>query len=153
VAQGASVDRSSSGQSVRVSIADRNFRQSEGLVYSRAFTETHFWPGCWLISLAATQSRPRNGEQKNAPLHLTAHFRFVRRTINFNPDQVSSIAHTLTSTNPSGSAMDRTTSSVTSVGTPADFFGQETQTIPVSATFSRKIDNLFSYSPRLLVKI
>src|SRR5262249_25624686 len=80
------------------------------------------------------------------------HFRFSLRTINFSPDQVSSIAHTFTSTNPSGSATARTTSSVTSVGTPADFFGQETQTVPVSASFSRKMDNLFPSSLRCLMK-
>src|SRR6266513_296063 len=62
-----------------------------------------------------------NGEQEKVRLHLTARFRFVRRTINFNPDHVSSIAHTLTSTNPSGSAAARTTSSVTSVAMPEDF--------------------------------
>src|SRR5439155_94869 len=48
------------------------------------------------------------------------HFRFSLRTISFNPDQVSSIAHTFTSTNPSGSATARTTSSVTSVDTSDD---------------------------------
>ena len=37
-----------------------------------------------------------SGEQEKARLHLTARSRFVRRTINFNPDQVSSIAHTFT---------------------------------------------------------
>ena len=79
-------------------------------------------------------------------------FRFVRRTINFNPDQVSSIAHTFTSTNPRGSATSRTTFSVTSVGTPDDLFGQETQTVPVSAIFSRKIDNLLANSLRFLMK-
>src|SRR5437762_1814141 len=55
---------------------------------------------------------------KHGRLHFTARFRFSRRTINFNPDQVSSIAHIFTSTNPSGNATARTTSSVTSVGTP-----------------------------------
>jgi hypothetical protein len=80
------------------------------------------------------------------------HFRFSLRTINFNPDQVSSIAHTFTSTNPSGSATARTMSSVTSVGTPADFFGQETQTVPVSATFSRNAGSLFFNSVRVLMK-
>ena len=28
---------------MKVSVADRNFRQSDGLVYSRAFTETDFF--------------------------------------------------------------------------------------------------------------
>jgi hypothetical protein len=76
----------------------------------------------------------------------------MRRTINFNPDQVSSTAHTFTSTNPSGSATARTLSSVTSVSTPDDLFGQETQTVPVSAIFSRKSDNLFSNSLSFLMK-
>src|SRR5205814_7480722 len=83
---------------------------------------------------------------------LGASFRFVRRTINFSPDQILSIAHTFTSTNSSGSATVRTTSSVTSVATPDDCFGQETQTMPVSVIFSRKRANLFSNSLRFLMK-
>src|SRR6266480_7733759 len=83
-------------------------------------------------------------------LHLS--FRCSRRIINFSPDQVSSTAHTFTSTNPSGSATARITSSVVSVATPADFFGHETQTVPVAAMFLRKIDNRFSKSRRRLVK-
>src|ERR1044071_769869 len=80
------------------------------------------------------------------------HFRFSFRTMSFNPDQVSSIAHTFTSTKPSGSATTRIRSSVTSAGMPDDFFGQETQTVPVSAIFSRKVDNVFSNSLLFLVK-
>src|SRR5207244_3777024 len=80
------------------------------------------------------------------------HFRFSFRTISFSPDQVSSIAHTFTSTKPSGSATARITSSVTSAGMPDDFFGQETQMVPVSASFSRKMDNLLSKSLRFLMK-
>src|SRR5213082_2673019 len=79
-------------------------------------------------------------------------FRFSLRTISFSPDQVSSIAHTFTSTNPSGNATARTTFSVTLVGTVDDLFGQETQTVPVSAVFSRKADNRFSNSLRFLIK-
>ena len=45
----------------------------------------------------------------------------------FRPDQVSSTAHTLMSTRPSGSATSRTVSSVMSVSTFAAFFGQEIQ--------------------------
>src|SRR5438270_5886646 len=67
--------------------------------------------------------------------------RFFRRIINFNPDQVSSTAQTLTSTSPSGNATLRMVSSVISVGTPADFFGHETQIVPVSEIFRRRIDN------------
>jgi len=38
-------------------------------------------------------------------------------------------------------------------GTPADLFGQETQTVPVAAIFSRKTGNLFANSLRFLVKM
>src|SRR4029077_15879885 len=68
-------------------------------------------------------------------------FRFSRRIINFNPDQVSSIAQTLMSTKSSGRATARITSSVISVATPEDFFGQEAQSTASSAIFRRKIDN------------
>src|SRR5260370_39190601 len=57
-------------------------------------------------------------------------FRFSTRMTSFNPDHVSSTAQTLTSTRPSGNANARTTSSVTSVGTLAAFFGHETQIAP-----------------------
>jgi hypothetical protein len=88
---------------------------------------------------------PRSAQPwKHGRLHFTVRFRFSRRTINFNPDQVSSIAHTFTSTNPSGNATARITSSVTSVGTPDDLFGQETQTAPASAIFSRRTGNRFA---------
>src|SRR5215471_6702012 len=83
-------------------------------------------------------------------LHLTVSFRFSRRPINFNPDQVSSIAHTFTSTNPTGSATARLTSPVTSVGTPTDFLGHEIQMTPVSETFSRRTGNLFANSLHFL---
>jgi len=56
------------------------------------------------------------------------------------------------STNPSGNAICRTTSSVTSVEIPEDFFGQETQTVPLSDIFRRKIDIFFCNSLRRLVK-
>ncbi len=52
------------------------------------------------------------------------------------------------STNPSGNAISRTTSSVTSVEIPEDFFGQETQTVPLSDIFRRKIDIFFCNSLR-----
>lgn len=48
----------------------------------------------------------------------------------FRPDHTSSTAHTLMSTSPSGSAICLTVSSVTSVGTRDDRFGQETQITP-----------------------
>jgi len=58
------------------------------------------------------------------------HARRSFRITNFNPDQTSSTAHTLISTSPIGSATSRIVSSVMSVLTPEDFFGQETQIIP-----------------------
>src|SRR5438132_11012804 len=88
---------------------------------------------------------------QNARFHLFD-FRFSRRIINFNPDQVSSTAQTFTSTNPSGNAISRITSSVTSVEMPEDFFGHETQTVPVLAIFARKIGNRFSNSDRCMLK-
>src|SRR5438270_4381171 len=88
---------------------------------------------------------------QNARFHLFD-FRFSRRIINFNPDQVSSTAQTFTSTNPSGNAISRITSSVRSVEIPEDFFGHETQTVPFSDILSRKIDNFFCNSLRRLVK-
>src|SRR5207244_9041961 len=94
---------------------------------------------------------PRGRGRRGATGEGHLDFRFSRRIINFNPDQVSSTAQTFLSTNPSGKAISRTTSSVMSVGTLADFFGHETQIVPLSAIFSRKIDNLLSNSLRRLV--
>src|ERR1700736_3696054 len=88
---------------------------------------------------------------KNARSHLFD-FRFSRRIINFNPDQVSSTAQTFMSTNPSGNATSRITSSVTSVEIPEDFFGHETQTVPLSDILSRKIHIFFCNSLRRPVK-
>ena len=51
-----------------------------------------------------------------------------RRTTSLSADQTSVTAQTLMSTKPSGSASARIMSSVTSVATPADFFGHETHT-------------------------
>ena len=56
------------------------------------------------------------------------------------------------STNPSGNAISRITSSVTSVEIPEDFFGHETQIAPLSDILSRKIDIFFCISLRRLVK-
>src|ERR1700730_4976302 len=83
---------------------------------------------------------------------LVVNLRFSRRTINFKPDQVSSTAHTFTSTNPSGSATGRMTSSVRSVVTPADFFGHDTQSVPVSAILPRRRFSSFSNPLRRVVK-
>src|SRR5947207_9238923 len=88
---------------------------------------------------------------QNARFHLFD-FRFSRRIINFNPDQVSSTAQTFMSTNPRGNAISRITSSVRSVEMPEDFFGHETQIVPVLAIFARKIGNRFSNSDRCMLK-
>src|SRR5438309_1590679 len=87
-------------------------------------------PPDWLHQCDAPQGRGYN--------------RFSRRTINFNPDHVSSTAQTFTSTNPSGNATSRMVSSVISVATPEDFFGHEIQSIPVSAINLRSRFSSFS---------
>src|SRR5260370_16040157 len=56
---------------------------------------------------------------------------------NFNPDQTSSIAQTLMSTRPSGSAVSRTTTSVRSVATPEALFGHDTQIMPSGSIAAR----------------
>src|SRR5690606_2071851 len=61
----------------------------------------------------------------------------ARRTTSLSPDHTSETAQTFTSTNPSGRASSRITSSVISVGTPDDFFGHETQTGVSAARRSR----------------
>jgi hypothetical protein len=62
------------------------------------------------------------------------------------------MAHTITSTNPRGKMTSLITSSVTSVGTFADFFGQETQIIPSCLILSMKLSILAVNSDLLLVK-
>src|SRR5882672_640794 len=66
-------------------------------------------------------------DSRVARLLRVAYFRFSFRTTSFSPDQISSSAHTLMSTRPIGSATSLIVSSVMSVGTLADFFGQDTQ--------------------------
>ena len=68
-----------------------------------------------------------------------------------SPDHVSSTAQTLTSTKPSGSATTRTTSSVISVGTPADFFGHDTQTVACGSSDLRYAASAFDSSGRLVL--
>ena len=68
------------------------------------------------------------------------------RTTSFGPDHTSSTAQTLTSTKPRGRASAHTVSSVMSVGTPADFFGQETQTVPSGLSLARNFTSAFSSS-------
>src|SRR5437867_921153 len=104
-----------------------------------------------LISLTSILSLREGEEDAERQVRVHLDFRFSRRIINFNPDHVSSTAQTFMSTNPSGKAISRTTSSVISVGTLADFFGHETQIVPLSAILSRKIDNLLSNSLRRFV--
>src|SRR5262249_39501597 len=70
---------------------------------------------------------------------------FSFRITNFKPDQTSSTAHTLISTSPIGSATSRIVSSVISVFTPEDFFGQETQITP-SGTILVRYDFSFAFS-------
>ncbi len=71
-------------------------------------------------------------------------FRFTSRTTRRRADQVSSTAQTFVSTRPSGSAHSRTTSSVTVVGTPALFFGHETQSMASSRIFLRNTGRSFA---------
>lgn len=52
------------------------------------------------------------------------------RITSFSADHVSSTAHTLTSTRPSGNAASRIVSSVISDATPEDRLGQDTQMAP-----------------------
>ena len=59
--------------------------------------------------------------KRHVSIHGTYRSDFL--IISFNPDQMSSTAQTLISTNPRGRASFRTTSSVRSVSTLEDFFG------------------------------
>src|SRR5882724_4352408 len=108
----------------------------------------HFEVG--LPHLTPLPPRGRGGREAAGEGYLD--FLFSRRIINFNPDQISSTAQTFMSTNPSGNAISRITSSVTSVEMPEDFFGHETQIVPVLAIFARKIGNRFSNSDRCMLK-
>src|SRR5689334_1655470 len=61
------------------------------------------------------------------------------RTTSFNPDHVASMAHTLITTNPRGSASSFSVFLVTSVPTFAAFLGHETQTTPCGLSFLRNV--------------
>ena len=63
---------------------------------------------------------------------------FSLRMTNFKPDQTLSTAQTLMSTRPIGKATSRMVSSVMSVGTLEDLFGQETQITPSCFRFFRE---------------
>src|SRR3954464_7829474 len=72
--------------------------------------------------------------------------RSLRRRTNLSPDQVSSTAHTFTSTRPAASPTWRTTSSVRSVATPDVFFGHDTHNVPLGVSRSRSLPKRFSRS-------
>src|ERR1700730_5569723 len=76
----------------------------------------------------------------------------LRRITNFRPDQTSSTAPTFMSTNPSGNATARITSSVMSVLMPDDFFGHETHNVPASAILDRSRWSCLFNSLRCFVK-
>src|SRR5688572_424525 len=69
-----------------------------------------------------TYQLPATSYQLDSPLSL-------RRMTSFSPDQTSLTAHTLISTNPSGSATSRMVSSVISVGTLEAFLGHDDHTV------------------------
>ncbi len=108
------------------------------------------------LAIKLSRSREIFYAQVNMVKMACFHFRvvdcrFSRRTINFRPDQVSSTAQTYVSTNPSGKATARITSSVISVETLAAFFGQEIHRVPVSATIPRNRFNSRSNCARCVV--
>src|SRR5439155_7802275 len=72
-------------------------------------------------------------------------YRSSFRIISFSPDQTSSTAQTFISTSPSGKAIWRTTSSVTSVATPELFFGQDTHIIP-AGSIANRIDSSLAFN-------
>src|ERR1700721_251798 len=70
------------------------------------------------------------------------HLRSFKRRMNFNPDQMSVIAHTFTSTRPTARPVSRTIFSVTLVATPELFFGQLTQNIPAGeSNFATRLNS------------
>jgi hypothetical protein len=79
--------------------------------------------------------------------------RSLFRITSFNPDQVSSTAHTLTSTKPSGNASARISSSFTSEGTFEAFFGHETQIVPPGSSTGRSLRRIFDKSTLRVTKM
>jgi len=73
------------------------------------------------------------------------------RMTSFRPDQISVTAHTLTSINPSGLAKARIVSSLISVATFEDFFGQDTHKQASGLILERSKSKYFSSSDRLVV--
>lgn len=72
------------------------------------------------------------------------------RITSLSPDHTSLTAQTLTSTNPSGSATARITSSVTSDGTFEAFFGHDTHTYPAGASDRRRVARRFASAARFV---
>src|SRR4051812_45291087 len=79
--------------------------------------------------------------------------RSLTRRTNLRPDQVSSTAHTFTSTSPAASPTRLTTSSVRSVATPDAFLGHDPHSMPSGSSRSRSLANRLSRSDFLLTKI
>src|SRR5688572_25751176 len=75
-----------------------------------------------IYTLSSTYDLRPTSYQLDSPLSL-------RRMTSFSPDQTSLTAHTLISTNPSGSATSRMVPSVISVGTLEAFLGHDTHTV------------------------
>src|SRR5262245_56981883 len=113
------------------------------------------WRGAWRWRLGRSRGggqrhRRREGHPARQALEDRAHvsgnitgqggragyFLLDFRITSFSPDHTSSTAHTLMSTNPSGSASSRTVSSLMSVATFEDFFGHETQMAPSCFSFA-----------------
>jgi hypothetical protein len=81
----------------------------------------------------------------NCQLLFAFYFLSFTRITNFNPDHVSSIAQTFTSTSPHSNPTRRTTSSVRSVGRPLAFLGQPIQSIPSGTSAAeRRPKSLFN---------
>ena len=74
------------------------------------------------------------------------------RITSFNPDQVSSTAHTFTSTSLLANAYFLTTSSVISVVTPDDFLGQDIQIMPSRTMRFRRLGSRFCNCDALSTK-
>ena len=82
----------------------------------------------WLVPVRSTGPRPHVGPRLQGRPGMSALElgRSSLRRTSFRPDQVASIAQTLTSTQPTGSATSRTAPSLMSVVTPEARLGQAT---------------------------
>src|SRR6266498_2712179 len=90
----------------------------------------------------------KSGVRNHEPPRL-----FSFRTTSFSPDQMSSTAQTLMSTRPIGNATSLIVSSVMSVGTLDDFFGQDTQIDPSCLSLLRVSRSAAVRCALLLVKM